>query len=181
MAKTPSKVAKRYARALFESIEPAKLEEALSAMNTLSETWEQNENLRAVLTNPGVVLAERASVLTEIAKRAGEGQPLIANFLQLLLENGRIALLPEMAAAFSGLVDLLKKRLALEITSAFDIDGGERDQILDQVRRDFGGLASIQWNTDPQIIGGLRIQAGDMLLDGSIAGALAGLRESLTQ
>lgn len=181
MAKTPSKVAKRYARAIFESLEPAKLESAVSALNALTAAWSENENLRAALVHPGIILAERAAVVEALAKRVGNDDALIVNFAQLLLENGRIAILPEVSAAFSALVDLLKKRLALEITSAFEIENAEREQILEQVRRDFGGMASIQWGVDREIIGGLRIQAGDMLLDGSIAGALADLRESLTQ
>lgn len=180
MAKTPSKIAKRYARALFESFEPAKLEGVLSALQLLSNAWEGNESLRAVLLNPGIQVSERLAVMADLAKRAS-GEEFLSNFCQLLLENGRVALIPEVTTGFSTLLDLLKKRLALEVVSAFDIDSTEREQVLEQVRRDFGGLATIQWSVDPAIIGGLRIQAGDMLLDSSIAGALADLRANLTQ
>ena len=181
MAKTPSKIAKRYARALFDSFEPAKLESVLSALQLLSNAWESNEGLRSVLLNPGIKVSERLAVINDLAKRASGGDDFVSNFSQLILENGRVALIPEISSAFSTLLDLLKKRLALEVVSAFDIDNTEREQVLEQVRRDFGGLATIQWSVDPEIIGGLRIQAGDMLLDGSIAGALADLRSNLTQ
>jgi F-type H+-transporting ATPase subunit delta len=179
MSRSPGKIAKRYARALFESYDPSKLEEIAAALQDLANAWTSNESLRTALVNPAVPLSERQSIVEDIARRAGNNDQFLINFSCLLLENGRIASLPEVATGFALLLDLLKKRLALEVTSAFDIDGGEREQILDQVRRDFGGLASIEWHVDKEIIGGLRIQAGDLLLDGSVSGALADLRTSL--
>lgn len=179
MSRSPGKIAKRYARALFESYEPARLEEVSASLQQLSHAWSENGELRSVLMNPAVPLTERLAVAEEISKRAGNSDPQLINFGRLLLENGRISILGEIATAFVLLLDLLKKRLALEVTSAFEIDGGEREQILEQVRREFGGLASIAWGVDSAIIGGLRIQAGDLLLDGSISGALAELRTNL--
>ena len=179
MSRSPSKIAKRYAKALFESYEPAKLEEIAASLQVLAKLWEENEALRTVLINPAVPLGERLSVVEELSRRAGNNDSSFINFGRLLLDNGRISSLPEISTAFALLLDLLKKRLALEVTSAFDVDSSEREQILEQVRRDFGGLANIEWKTDSALIGGLRIQAGDLLLDGSISGALADLRTSL--
>lgn len=179
MSRSPGKIAKRYAKALFDSYQPAQLEDVAGWLRSLSQAWSDSEELRASLLNPAVPLNERIAVVEELSRRAGSGDASLINFGRLLLENGRIAHLPEVSVAFSLLVDLLKKRLALEVVSAFDIDSGEREQILEQVRRDFGGLASIEWSVDSAIIGGLRIQAGDLLLDGSVAGALADLKTSL--
>ena len=180
MSRSPGKIAKRYARALFESYEPSRLEDVAASLKTLSAAWESSDELRSSLLNPAVPLSERFAVIEELCRRVGKGDAAMMNFGKLLLDNGRVAALPEISSAFSLLLDLLKKRLALEVTSAFDVDSSEREQILEQVRRDFGGLASIEWKTDSALIGGLRIQAGDLLLDGSISGALADLRTSLT-
>ena len=179
MARSPSKVARRYARALFEAYEPAKVEAAGAAIFSIAAIWESNRELREVLVNPGVPVSQRQLVVEDIANKIASGDVLLGNFSKLLIENGRISLWPEISAAFSHLVDLYKKRLALEITSAFELDGTERESILERVRRDFGGLASVEWRTDSTLIGGLRIKAGDLLLDSSVAGALQDLRENL--
>jgi F-type H+-transporting ATPase subunit delta len=179
MARSPSKIARRYARALFESYEPQKVESALAALQKLSAAWESNAEMREILQNPGVSLAERMIAVEDITKLASHDDIYLGNFTKLLLENGRITLLPEVVSAFAQLVDILKKRLALEIVSAFELDQAERESIAARVKNDFGGMASIEWRTDSGLIGGLRIKAGDLLLDSSVAGALAELRESL--
>ena len=179
MSSSPSMIARRYAKALFESYEPAKLEAAQVLIADLAKVWAGNEILRTALLNPGVPIAERMLAFEEIASKVGQGDSLLINLSKVILENGRLSYLPEIAAAFALFVDMSKKRLALEIVSAFELDASERDSILAKVKQDLGGLATIKWSTDSSLIGGLRIRAGDLLLDSSIVGALNDLRESL--
>lgn len=179
MTRSPSKIARRYARALFESLDIAKVESVSLTLSDLSKAWEANSELRAALLNPAIPLSERLAVAHQVTSKVSASEPLLVNFSQVLLENQRFSFLPEISVAFTQLVDILKKRLALEIISAFDLDQGDRDAILQKIRTDFGGLATIDFSTDSSLIGGLKIKAGDLLLDSSISGALDGLRESL--
>ena len=179
MTRSPSKIARRYAKALFESFDIARVDAISSNLTELAAVWQTSAELRAALLNPALPLAERLSVIAEITNKVAEGEPLLVNFAKILLENQRISFLPEISTGFTQLVDILKKRLALEVTSAFDLDQSDKEAILQKVRADFGSLATIEFNSDTSLIGGLRIKAGDLVLDSSVSGALNGLRESL--
>jgi F-type H+-transporting ATPase subunit delta len=179
MTRTPSKIARRYAKALFESLDIARVDAVSQILSQLAGAWSESAELRVVLLNPSLPLQERLNVIGDVAAKVAEGDSLLTNFAKVLLENQRVSFLPDISVAFTQLVDILKKRLALEITSAFDLDQNDREAILQQVRADFGSLATIDFNSDSSLIGGLRIKAGDLVLDSSVSGALNGLRESL--
>jgi F-type H+-transporting ATPase subunit delta len=179
MTRSPGKIARRYARALFESLDLAKVDAVSSTLAELAAVWQNNAELRSALLNPSLPLAERLNVVADITNKVASGDPLLINFAKVLLENQRFTFLPEISVGFTQLVDILKKRLALEVTSAFALDQGDREAILQKVRADFGSLATIEFNSDSSLIGGLRIKAGDLVLDSSVSGALNGLRESL--
>jgi F-type H+-transporting ATPase subunit delta len=181
MARSPSKVAKRYAKALIESFELNQIEEIGMALSSLAKAWSESHDFRAAATNPGIPLAARLSVIEEIAKVASSGNSPFVNFSKLVLENGRAHLIPEIAVAFQNLVDELKKRLTLEIASAFDIESSEKESIQSIIAKDFAGLATIEWKKEEKLIGGLKITAGDRLIDRSVAGALGDFRMALKQ
>lgn len=184
MAKVEDKVAKRYARAFFDALEPSVLEAACESLKSFAQTWEESSELRETLKNPGLPLARREDSLREIAQRIAIQplrQELLASFFVLLLQAGRIDAASRVAMIFSQMVDQLKKVLALEITSAFPISDGEKGEIQERMQRDFGSLASVVWNVQPSILGGLIIKAGDRQLDGSVEGSLQRLRAELAQ
>ncbi len=172
MAKTSEKIARRYARALFDLCSPAELEINREAIGDLARIWRQNVELREAVLNPAIPAAQRAAVLADIAERVAPGNKHIAGTLQLLLAKNRLVSLPDVATVFSRMVDEVKKLLALEVSSAFALSDTEKNAILSQVQKDFGGLASISWLTDKNLIGGMRVKAGDRMLDGSVRGSL---------
>lgn len=178
MAASQGKIAKRYARALFNSVPPAALETAREALHAFAAAWSSNEQLREAMANPAVPLAQRVSVIKEIARGASAGDALV-NFLDLLVTNRRISALPQIASAFSKMVDEIKKLVALDITSAFPMEEGERAEISAKVQKDFGSLATISWHVDRALLGGLTVKNGDKLLDGSIQGSLERVRTLL--
>ena len=179
MAKIEGKVARRYARALFELCQPEQMETRREALHTLSAAWTENRELRLALSNPGITISDREAIVRDLAAKALAGDAALANFLALLLTNGRISVLPQAATIFSDMVDASKRRLALEVVSAFDLSGQERASFEEKVRAQSGGMASITWRTDASLIGGLIIRAGDLELDGSVNGALEKIRTEL--
>lgn len=178
MAASAGKIAKRYARALFNSVQPAELESTREALRTFAATWTASAQLREVMANPAVPLGERVAVMKEVAKAVKAGERL-ANFPELLVTKGRINALPQIAVAFSRMVDEVKKLVALEITSAFPMEEAERAEISAKVQKDFGSLATISWHVNRDLIGGLTVKNGDKLLDGSIQGSLERVRNLL--
>lgn len=179
MAKTSEKIARRYARALFDLCTPAQMEDCRVALNSFAKVWKASTELREAVLNPAIPLGERAAVLKEISQKVAPGNQNIEGTLQLLFTKGRLVSIPEVALVFGRMVDEVKKLLALEIASAFPLSETEKGGVLAQVQKEFGGLASIHWITDSSLIGGMRVKAGDKLLDASVRGSLERMKQVL--
>jgi len=173
------KVAKRYARALFELCDLSKLDEMEAALQSFSKLWLDDLKLRSAMLNPAFPLNERLSALRDLATNIKSGDKNFSNLLEILLQNKRLEVMPEISSAFSEMIDQIKKLLSLEVTSAFELPQDEKEKILKRVQTDCGSMASIVWKTDSEIIGGLKIKAGDKLLDGSVTGSLERFRNQL--
>ena len=179
MAKAEGKVARRYARALFELCPPAQWEQMRDAVGELAALWRSDEQLRLAMRNPAIAPQERAAVLSDIAERVRQGDATLKNFLMLLLENGRIGALPQVAELFSSMIDEVRKILALEIVSAFELGEGEKNALQEQIKSQYGALATVAWRVDRQVLGGLLIKSGDRLLDSTVRGSLEKMRAVL--
>lgn len=179
MANVQIKVAKRYAAALFRSTNLSQAESSRDALNAVAAAWKNSKELRDAMNNPSVSVKDKVAATAAIAAQAKAGDSSFSNFLCLLAENGRLAGLPKVAEAFSGLVDEAKKLLSLEIFSAFPLAEDEKKSIAQQIEKDFGSMASISWTVDKDLIGGLLVKAGDKLLDSSVRGSLEKLQSSL--
>lgn len=179
MAGGEEKIAKRYARAYFEAAAPADLGGLREGLEELGAAWRGSADLRAALENPAVPLSERIAVARDIAGKIRPGDASFGNFLEIIVENKRLETLPAVSRAFGHMLDELRKLLALEVTSAFELGADEKQSFAKQIESKFGSLASITWRVDPQLLGGLQVKAGDRLLDNSIHGALEKMRASL--
>lgn len=170
--KNSGKLAKRYARALFEVTPIPEVEQVLTSLNLLSEIWRDNKDLRATLINPGISLENRFSIAKEIAQTVSAQNSNLKNLLELMVTNKRLPLIPEIAEHFSNFVDHLRNATTLEITSAFELTPSEKGEYEQRIRRDFGDLAKINWDVDSTLIGGMIIKSGDRLIDSSVRGSL---------
>jgi F-type H+-transporting ATPase subunit delta len=179
MAKTSIGLARRYARTFFSVCEPPQLKAISQALTELAALWHSDPQLRLLIKNPAVALAERRQVLADISQLVLPGNQKLANFLALLLENKRIDCISSIADAFSKLLDELQNMLALEVTSAFELGSAERDRLSQRIESDYGALATVNWLVDPLLIGGLRIKAGDILLDASLQTVLNNAQQEL--
>lgn len=173
------KLAKRYSRALLGLYELNDLEGVRDCLREVSSLWDNDKQLSSVLLNPAFPLADREACLREIASRIKPDDSYFSNFLAVLMNSGRISLLPLITETFSEMIDHLKKLLALEITSANPVNSDEMEQLKTKIEKDFGSLASIKWDVDADLIGGMQVRSGDRLLDGTIRGKLDRLQANL--
>ena len=179
MATAEGKVSKRYARALFELTPIPELDQMNGAAAGFAAAFTESVELRHALVNPAIPLAQRIGAAQDVARAGGAASQTFANFLGVLLENGRVEHMGEIAREFAALVAQVKKVLALEVVSAFPLGETERKDIQTRIEKDFGAMASLSWHVDPAIVGGLLVKSGDLQLDGSIRGALERAKESL--
>jgi F-type H+-transporting ATPase subunit delta len=134
--------------------------------------------LRSVLRNPQVDARAKADVLHELL---GEADELVRNFLLLAAEKGRIGDIEEIAREFERLVAREERRLAVELTTAYELSEEEANELVRQIEEASGRKVEATQHVDPSLIGGLVLQAGSLRLDASVRGRLNDLREDLLQ
>jgi F-type H+-transporting ATPase subunit delta len=134
--------------------------------------------LRSLLENPEIESAMKADVLARIAKDADEE---VVNFLRLIAEKGRAGELTEIADELDVLVAREHQILDVELTTATQLTDTEFGRILGRIESASGRKVQATRKVDPDLIGGIVLQAGSMRLDASVRGRLERLRHDLTR
>jgi F-type H+-transporting ATPase subunit delta len=169
-----------YARALFEAAQAeGKLEPVQVQLAQLRDATGSVEELQLLLENPEIDSRVKQDVLGHIATEAG-ADDLVVNFLKLLAEKGRAAELDEVVADFDALVADEQRVLDVELTTAHKLSDAEFGRILDRIEQASGRKVQAERKVDPDLIGGIVLQAGSMRLDASVRGRLERLRHELT-
>jgi F-type H+-transporting ATPase subunit delta len=167
--------ARRYAEALYQI---GKAENAVDEFGASLQRLEQalgGEILRA-LRNPGIPLRARRAALDA----ATTAEPkAIRSLLDLLLERERIALFPQIAAAYVDLVERLAGIVKGTITTAKEIGANEREELVRRLERSSGKKIRATFAVDETLIGGAKVQVGDRLIDSSLKAQLDELRREL--
>jgi F-type H+-transporting ATPase subunit delta len=147
-------------------------------MRQLREAVASIEELRQLLSNPEVESSAKADVLARIAKGSDED---VVNFLRLLAEKGRAGELPQIVDELDTLVAAAERILDVELTTATELSDVDFGRILGQIERASGRKVQASRKVDPDLIGGIVLQAGSMRLDASVRGRLERLRHDLTR
>jgi F-type H+-transporting ATPase subunit delta len=179
MARTSRKIAKKYAQSLFWLCAPESLDAVRAGLLDLAAALREFPELRYTLRNPAIEIRTRIEVLREVSRRIRPDDPIFANFASLLLQNGRLDILPQVAEVFAKMTQAYKKLLSLQITSAFDLREEERNALTHEIGRRLGPQVAISWYVNPNILGGMIVRAGDRVLDGSVKGSLERMRSQL--
>jgi F-type H+-transporting ATPase subunit delta len=137
-----------------------------------------SDDLRSLLENPEVDSRVKADVLARVARGADEE---VVNFLRLIAEKGRAGELPEIVDELDGLVAAENRILDVELTTATELSDAEFARILEQIEGASGRKVQASRKVDPDLIGGIVLQAGSMRLDASVRGRLRRLRHDLAQ
>jgi F-type H+-transporting ATPase subunit delta len=132
-----------------------------------------------VLEDPEVDSRVKEDVLARIGAGAGADQ-IVVNFLKLLAEKGRAAELEEIGRDFDALVAEEQRVLDVELTTAHELTDREFGRILGRIEEASGRKVQAERTVDPELIGGIVLQAGSMRLDASVRGRLERLRHELT-
>jgi F-type H+-transporting ATPase subunit delta len=132
--------------------------------------------LRSVLRNPQVDPRAKARLLDELL---GDADELLRNFVRLAAEKGRIGGIEEIAREFERLVAAEERRLNVALTTAYELSDDEAAQIVKQIEEASGRTVEATRAVDPDLIGGLVLEAGSMRVDASVRGRLERLRREL--
>jgi F-type H+-transporting ATPase subunit delta len=132
--------------------------------------------LRSVLRNPQVDPRAKARLLGELL---GDADELLRNFVRLAAEKGRIGGIEEIAREFERLVAAEERRLNVALTTAYELSDDEAARIVKQIEEASGRTVEATRAVDPDLIGGLVLEAGSMRVDASVRGRLERLRREL--
>ena len=134
-------------------------------------------DLAGLLENPEVDSRLKADVLARVAQGSDE---VVVNSLRLIAEKGRAAELTEIVDELDALVAAEQRVLDVEITTAIDLSEDSFAKVVAQIEDASGRSVQASRKVDPNLIGGLVLQAGSMRLDASVRGRLDRLRHDLT-
>ncbi len=171
-------LARPYARAAFESARGGNALGAWSSSLSFAAQAAADSRVGALLGNPRLSGDELVGLLLPPNEAAGSK---FASFLSLLAENSRLTLLPEIVALFEDLKRESEHVLKVTLRSAAEIPGAQADAIKLALAKRFGRDIELSQTIDPSVIGGAVIDAGDVVIDGSVRGRLARLESALIQ
>ena len=169
-------VARPYAEALFRVAQSGDMA-AWSAIASELGQIGANAEVQAFASNPNLTHAQLADTIASLVK-----SPLNAeakNFIAMLAENGRVTLLPEIAAQFAALKNANEGAADADIFSAFEISGDQLTQLVAKLEQKFGRKLNPTVTVDPSLIGGVRVVVGDEVLDTSVRAKLQQMHVAL--
>lgn len=168
-------LARPYARAAFSSARDAGRTAAWSQALAFAARVAVDPQAHALLAHPQLSHVQATALL-----RAEGADDEVAAFLGLLAENRRLVLLPEIAGLFEQLRAEADRIVKARITSATLLGDAELEAFKLALRRRFGCDVELETAVDETLIGGAVIDAGDVVIDGSLRGKLARLQSALT-
>jgi F-type H+-transporting ATPase subunit delta len=173
-----STIARPYAKAAFEEARDRKRLGPWSQALRTAAAVIRDARVESLLGNPRVTPQELAALVIEIAgsELDEEGR----NFVRTLADNRRLVLLPEISALFDELKSASEGIIEVTVTSAAPLDEAQRRKLAAALERRLGRQVRMQCATDPALIGGAVLRAGDWVLDGSLRGRLERIAYELT-
>ena len=167
-----------YARALFEAAkEQGRLAQVREELGDFVAAVDAVPELDAMLRNPQLDPRAKAQALDDVL---GGADQLVRNFLLLTVEKHRAGQLREIHREFERLMAAEERRLTVEVTTAYELSDDEARQIVGQIERASGRPVDATRSVDPNLIGGIILQAGSLRLDASVRSRLERLRRDLT-
>jgi F-type H+-transporting ATPase subunit delta len=169
-------VARPYAEALFRVAQNGDMAAWSDLVAELAQIG-ANPDLQAFASNPNVTSAQLAETIASLVK-----SPLNAeanNFIAMLSDNGRIALLPEIGAQFAVLKNAHLGAADATIHSAFAVSADQLNLLVATLEKKFGRKLNPTVEIDPSLIGGVRVVVGDEVLDTSVRAKLQQMHAAL--
>lgn len=172
-----STLARPYAKAAFQAAVDAGNLQAWSSMLSVASNVAQQDQVEDVLSNPSLTGAQQAQIFIDVCgdilNESGQ------NLVNVLAENKRIALLPQIFEQFEHLKAELEKAVDVEIISAFEVADDTKQKLTQALKAKLEKDVRVTTSVDSTLVGGAIIRAGDMVIDGSLKGKLAKLAEAM--
>lgn len=171
-------LARPYARAAFELAKSEGAAAAWSAKLGFAAQVASQSAVQALVGSPKLGAADRVALFLPDGE-AADGS--FARFVALLESNQRLPLLADIAGLYEELRADDERTLKVRVRSALAIDPAQQQQLVGALAKRFDRAVTLDVVLDPELIGGAVVEAGDVVIDGSLRGKLARLRAELAQ
>ncbi|MGD9689561.1 MAG: ATP synthase F1 subunit delta [Phycisphaerales bacterium] len=179
----PDAVAQIYAQSLFDLAMQAggqpRAEEVLAELEDIIELARSDRQFGEFLSSRIVASKDRDASLVKIFQ--GRASEAVVNFLRLLNSRGRLVALTGIVSAFDRLVQNSFGRVEVDVFTATPLSGDDQQALRAKLKGVLGKEPILHPYTDASIIGGIRLQIADRLIDASVSTALRKIRDQLTQ
>jgi F-type H+-transporting ATPase subunit delta len=172
-------IAQVYARSLFEVAEEAdKIDEVREQLGEIADALDGDRDLQVFFFSPYFSTQEKSEGLEKAVTGA---EPIVLNFLKLLIEKHRMPALFRIRRVYESLWEDYNKLLPVQITSAVELDKNVVKQIGDKISEQTGRTVDLSATVEPDILGGIVVRVGNQVLDASIRRRLEILRKQIVR
>ena len=174
-----STIARPYARAIFDLANNEGRLAEWSDMLGLCACIAADAEVQMLISNPRVARDRLAGLFLDIGE--GKLDSAAQNMIHVLIDNGRLSVLPEIYAQFEVYKADAEKVVQAQVITAYELDKSQQQQIAAALKKRLGREVEIQCQVDASLLGGAIIRAGDLVIDGSVTGQLGRLTNVLAQ
>ncbi len=172
MSDTQARIS-RYTQAIYQIM----IDRWQGDLNRVAAAVAGDDALAALLSDPNRDTVDKLKALD--GALPADLSPEAANFVRILVQEGDLALLPQVTAAISQTGKGSGGPVKADIVSAVELTPDEQKGLRAMLTQEHGDRLVFTFAVDPSLMGGLRVRVGDKLIDTSVASRLARLRESL--
>ena len=170
-------ISRVYADALFGAAKDAgRLDEVHEQLDAFADAVAENREMSVYLFSPYFSSAEKKE---GISRAIAGADPLVSNFLELLVEKHRMPAIFRIRKDFDALWAKERRLLEVTVTSAVELDPEVASKIGGEIERQTGQTVELSVEVDPDVLGGLVVQVGNMVLDASVKNRLEKLRKNV--
>jgi F-type H+-transporting ATPase subunit delta len=172
-------IAEVYSRALFEAAKDNDVVDRIhEELVQVDDALREDPELRLFFFSPYFTSEEKKEGVRRVVEGADER---LVNFLELLAERHRMPLLPRVRRQFEGLWAEEHKLLPVSVTSAVELDESLLEEIGKRIQDQTGRRVELSANVEPDVLGGLVVRVGNMVLDASVRNRLEQLRKQVAK
>jgi len=170
-------LARRYSQALFKIASETSLDPIDTDLRELTKLVEENEEVKNTLLHPHISVSDKKAIMDKLLGE--EFGATTRHFLYLLIDRKRESLLPFIQREFTKLADEARQVVEAKVASAIALSASQLDDLKQAIGRMTGKDVRIISEVRAELIGGILIQVGDSVMDGTIAHALQKMRVGL--
>ena len=172
-------IAKRYAKALVQiGSEAGNVEGFNGELTRFSALLTDSRELSTIFANPAYGIEAKKGILKDLVAKLSIS-PMMSNMLMLLLERGRISVLPQIAESYGAFADELSGVIRPTLSSGLPLEAAQIEEIRSALAKSTGKKVELKVEVDPSLIGGVVTKIGGKVFDGSVRTQLARIQDIL--